>query len=418
MQELSTRIMVNSHAKNRISNAIINGIFDMKTIEFRAICALASQVPIKENDETIYSVSVKELAQLMNLNDKSSYAQLEPLCRNIAGKTIVIEISRNKYTKAWIPRQWFRFIVYDNGAVYYSFSPEIQPYLSLVRQAFVEIPTRLLMEFKSFYGIRLFLLAKQWYDLAKRNNQCFAKRRLSVEEIKNIFVLEGKYKSSADLARFVLKPAIKEVEQITKLRISFIPEKSKTKVTGVVFEITEVVDTVAVIDDKTDEKEIRARELMSKCECDERTINRLISQHSLERIIHWAEYTLGQNGIKNPAGYLTKMLKISYEDSEPAVAELPKVVKAPVPQQIEPSEEEKVEKLIIEDVSKYEEAFRKFRLLADEEQVQIYEEVLRRADGLKKRKLAVYTAKTIDTKLLYRNVFLDYYIEMMGEPNK
>ena len=388
----------------------------MKTIEFRAICALASQVPIKENDETIYSVSVKELAQLMNLNDKSSYAQLEPLCRNISGKTIVIEISKNKHTKAWIPRQWFRFIVYDNGVVYYSFSPEIQPYLSLVRQAFVEIPTRLLMEFKSFYGIRLFLLAKQWYDLAKRNNQCFAKRRLSVEEIKNIFVLEGKYKSFADLARFVLRPAIKEVEQLTQLRLSFTTEKSKTKVTGIVFSITEVVDTVVAIDDGTNAEEIRARELMSQCTCNERTINRLLRLHSPERIIYWADYTLARDGIKNPAAYLTKLLKKDYEGSEPAVAEAPKKINkpAPVSQQNEISKEEKAEKLIIEDVTK-EEAFGRFRSLSDEEQVRIYAEVLHRADGFKKKMLTNWTAKTIDTKLVCRNVFLEYYIEMIGE---
>ncbi|MBQ9763700.1 MAG: replication initiation protein [Phascolarctobacterium sp.] len=408
MEELSTGLNVDLETENRIGNAIINGIFGMNTIEFRVICALASQVPRIQNDKTIYSISVKEIGELMSLNPKSRYVQLATVCREIAGKTVVVEFSKNKKSKAWMALKWFDFILYNNSVITFKFANEIQPYLTFVQKAYVTIPTRLLMQFRSFYAIRLFLLVRQWYELNQQT------KKLTLYELKYLFGIGDKYKSYTDLSRFVLVPAVKEVEQLTKLRISYTPEKSKTKVTGIVLNITEeAVDTVVVIDDGTNEKEIRARELMSQCRCNERTINRLISQHSLERIIHWAKYTLDRNGIKNPAAYLTEMLRKSYEGSELAVAEPPKVVRAPVPAPIEPSEEEKTEKLRKEDI--FEETFRKFKSLSAEEQVQIYDEVLRRADGFKKRMLAVYSANTIGTQLLYRNVFLEYYAEMMGD---
>lgn len=412
MVELSTGLNVDLKTENRIGNAIINGIFGMNTIEFRVICALASQVPRIQNDKTIYSIPVKAIGELMSLNPKSRYVQLATVCREIAGKTVVVEFSKNKKSKAWIALKWFDFIVYNNSVITFKFANEIQPYLTFVQKAYVAIPTQLLMQFRSFYAIRLFLLVRQWYELNQQT------KTLTLDELKYLFGIGDKYKSYTDFWRFVLVPAIKEVEQLTQLRICCTPEKSKTRVTSIVFNITEAIDTVVVVDDGANEKERLARELMERCRCSERTIKKHLAEHSPERIIHWAEYTLARDGIRNPAAYLSAMLKKSYEEGEPAMAEPQKVLKALVPQSIEPTEKEKTEKLIIEDVSKYEEAFRKFKSLSDEEQVQIYEEVLRRADGFKKRMLDIWTPKTIGAKLIYRNVFLEYYIGMIGELNK
>lgn len=324
-KELSTTLVVDSEVKNRIKNALINGIFSLTTIEFRVLMALASQVPRYENDKRYYSVRIAELGKLMKLNPKNQYEQIEIACRGLTNKSINVECGRGRKKKSWVSVAWFDFIAYNDGLIAFRFSQGIQPYLTYVRGAYVDIPTQFLMDFGSFYGIRLFLLARQWYEIARRNGKISAVRRISIEEIKNLFVLEGKYKSSADLVRYVIEPAIKEVEKLTSLRISFTPQKTKTKITEIIITVLEVVDTV-VTDVVSSSQEELARELLIKCNCKANTISSLFRDYSFERIIRNARYTLVQKDVHNLAGYVRVAIKEDYnqQDKTSSVSVLPK----------------------------------------------------------------------------------------------
>ena len=310
-KELSSTLIVNSEAKNRIKNALINGIFSLTTIEFRVLIALASQVPRYENDKRYYSIKITELGKLMKLNQKNQYAQIETACRGLPNKSINVECGRGRKKKSWLSVAWFDFIAYTEGLIAFRFAQGIQPYLTYVRGAYVDIPTQLLMDFGSFYGIRLFLLARQWYEIARRNGKISAVRKISIEEIKNLFVLEGKYKSSADLVRYVIEPAIKEVEKLTSLRISFTTQKTKTKITDIIITVSEVVDTV-VADTVSDSQEGLARELLIKCQCNSDTISSLFRDYSFERIIRNARYTLVQKDVHSLAAYVRVAIKEDY----------------------------------------------------------------------------------------------------------
>lgn len=393
-------IQLNTAAKIKIANAIINSIFELDVLEFKLICILASQK--FEGNEKVYRVSANALGEFMNLSPKNRYTQLHCICSKLLNRSVQAFIRKNKNKISWLGTPWFNFILYDEGVIYFSFHPLLRPYITMLKSAYVTSSRDLFIAFRSIYSLRLYLILRMWFNMGHQT------KTLTIENLKMLFCNSTKYNSVTDFIRFCVLPATTEIEKVSSLRVKVIPIKTKAKITKITFGISEVVATATVIDNETNEEEMQARELMTKCDCDERTINRLISQHSLERIIHWAKYTISRDGIRNRAAYLTEMLKKDYEDSEPAVTEPFKLVETRLPEPIEPSEE----------VNKYEEAFNRFSSLSDEEQVRIYEDVLHRADGFKKRMLEICTAKTIGAKSVYRNVFLEYYIGMIGELNK
>lgn len=325
-------IQLNTNAKIKIANAIINSIFELDVLEFKLICILASQK--FEGNEKVYRVSANALGELMNLSPKNRYTQLHCICSKLLNRSVQAFIRKNKNKISWLGTPWFNFIYYDVGVVYFSFHPLLRPYITMFKSAYVATSRDLFISFRSIYSLRLYLFLRMWFNIGHKI------RTLTIENLKMLFCNSVKYNSVSDFIRFCVLPAIAEIEKLSSLTVKVVPVKTKAKITKITFEMSEVVDTV-MIDNGTNKEEKRARELMSQCRCSERTINRLMSQHSPKRIIQLAEYTMARDGIKNPAAYLTEMLKRSYEDSEPAVDKSEKVVKAPVPEQIEPSKEEK-----------------------------------------------------------------------------
>lgn len=331
-------IQLNTEAKIKIANAIINSIFELGILEFKLICILASQK--FDDDEKVYRVSANVLGELMNLSQKNRYTQLHCICCKLLKSGVQVFVRKNKNKIAWLGTPWFNFIFYDEGVIYFSFHPLIRPYITMLKSAYVTSSRDLFIAFRSIYSLRLYLILRMWFNMGHKT------KTLTIENLKMLFCNSIKYNSVTDFIRFCVLPAIAEIEKLSSLRVKVIPIKTKAKITKITFVITEVVDTVAVIDDKSDEKERLARELMERCRCSERTIKKHLAEHSPERIIRWAEYTLSRDGIRNRAAYLTELLKKDYEDSEPAVTEPPKLAETPVPvpEQIEPSKEENGEK--------------------------------------------------------------------------
>ncbi len=355
-------IQLNTEAKIKIANAIINSIFELGILEFKLICILASQK--FDDDEKVYRVSANVLGELMNLSQKNRYTQLHCICCKLLKSGVQVFVRKNKNKIAWLGTPWFNFIFYDEGVIYFSFHPLIRPYITMLKSAYVTSSRDLFIGFRSIYSLRLYLILRMWFNMGHQT------KTLTIENLKMLFCNSVKYNSVTDFIRFCVLPAIAEIEKLSSLSVKVIPIKTKAKITKITFEITEEVDTVAVIDDKTDEKERLARELMVRCKCSERTIKKHLAEHSPERIIRWAEYTLARDGIRNPAAYLSSMLKKSYEEGEPAMAEPPKLVETSVPEQIEPSEEEKAEN------AKVSELLDEIRSMTSEEQERVYCAVL------------------------------------------
>lgn len=321
-------IKFKSNSQNKIANAVINGIFDLTTVEFRLICALASQVPKKNTISGCYSISVNELGALMNLNVKNQYAQLEESCISVVENPIYVEAKKERGKKAWVVVPWFDFIAYNEGTVYFQFKSAIQPYLIFVSTAYVAVPTKLLMQFRSFYSIRLYLLLQQWYDTEQYE------KKMTLESFKVMFKLGEKYKSYTDFFRFVLKPAIGEVEKLTDLRCELTVIKIGKRVSDLIWKINRLISLPEI----TDEKELKVFELLKKCKCGEKSIRRYIKKYSFERIIRNAEYTLRQKNVIKPAAYVRKAIEDDYglnkssSDSKITTADETKDVVNEIPQ--------------------------------------------------------------------------------------
>lgn len=84
------------------------------------------------------------------------------------------------------------------------------------------------MPMRSSYGIRLYELCLQWLE---------DEREFSLEEFKRMFQLENKYTAIKDLKKYVINPAIADINTHSDIQVEFHQHKTGRRVTHFQFRI-------------------------------------------------------------------------------------------------------------------------------------------------------------------------------------
>lgn len=127
--------------------------------------------------------------------------------------------------------RWVWLIEYKKGegTVVLGFSPDVAPYLTLLHERFTRFKLKEIGAIGSMHGLRLYELMAQ-YRVA-------GDRTIKLERLREILDLGDKYQNVKDLRRWVLDPAIAEINKHTDLRVVMTPERKGRKVTGFHFSI-------------------------------------------------------------------------------------------------------------------------------------------------------------------------------------
>jgi len=136
---------------------------------------------------------------------------------------------------------WFssyRYIA-GKGRLEVSFDPALKPYMLELKQQFTKYKLENILRFKSVYSIRLYELAKSW--------EARGDFTISLDEFRQIIGLEcldrkdknckPKYKLYGDLKRKIINRAIKEINALSDIKLSFKEKKTGRKVTSLHFAI-------------------------------------------------------------------------------------------------------------------------------------------------------------------------------------
>jgi plasmid replication initiation protein len=134
---------------------------------------------------------------------------------------------------------WFAWYEYKEGRIHCSFHPKLKPYMLQLKEQFTKYRLENILRFKSAYSIRVYELAKSWEGKGGFE--------ISVQGFREIMGLEcpdkkdkdckPKYRLYGDLKRKVLERAIKEINSLSDITITYKEKKLGRKVTDLVFTI-------------------------------------------------------------------------------------------------------------------------------------------------------------------------------------
>ena len=129
--------------------------------------------------------------------------------------------------------RWISSIEYitDEGKIILCFSKKMLPYLSELKGQFTRYDLKNIGNMTSIYGIRLYELLTQWRTTGART--------IEIDWLKRQFDIENNYSAIKDLKKYVIDPAVKDINVHSNYNVSWIQEKIGRKVASLTFEFKE-----------------------------------------------------------------------------------------------------------------------------------------------------------------------------------
>lgn len=215
------------------SNALVEAAYRLSVQEQRIILACISQARRdgEVTDEVLYSVTAAELAGLSGTALEASYSELKAAALRLKRREVRLTQEPNGKGKkpSIMITGWVQTIIYreGEGRVDLRFTRDMLPYLTGLQREFTRYALSDVAKMTSAYGIRLYELLMQWPE---------GHREIALDDLRRWLQLEERYPLMADLRRWVIEPAVAQINEHSPLLLTWKPRKTGRKVTHLTFD--------------------------------------------------------------------------------------------------------------------------------------------------------------------------------------
>ncbi|WP_432773851.1 replication initiation protein [Francisella salimarina] len=223
-----------SHNKNLVlSNQLVKGRYQLSKEEQNFIYLMISQIEKDDTEFKEYQIHIKDLENA-ELTQKQ-YGRYKEFAKSLMSKVVTIENE-----KSILIANWFADIEYikNTGYIRATISQKLKPYLLQLKQEFVQAKLPILLQFKSKYSSRLYLLLKSDFDRqSKHRKNLFV--IYDLEDLHNRFELPKSYsKVYSKFKNSFLLNALEEINEKTDLDIRYKELKTGRKITSIEIHIS------------------------------------------------------------------------------------------------------------------------------------------------------------------------------------
>lgn len=216
------------------SNHMIEASYRLSVAEQRVILSAISQVrrdkPV--TDEVLYSVTAADIAQLCGSDPNTAYRDLQNAAERLQTRRVSLILEPDGVTIRSKRRRvtcWVQTVDYidQEGRIEMRFGKDILPYLTGLQREFTRYALSDVAKMTSAYGIRLYELLVQWPE---------GHRVVTLEDLRNWLQIENRYPAIKDFKRWVLDPAVEQINEHSPLILTWSQRKTGRRVTHLVFD--------------------------------------------------------------------------------------------------------------------------------------------------------------------------------------
>jgi plasmid replication initiation protein len=224
------------------SNKVIEAGYKLNLNEQRLILACISKVnstkPLLATER--FEVTAKEFSELFGISEDKTYQTLKEVAEQLFERYVIIDnpdpdTPTLKYTKT----RWISSIDYlpELGKISLYFAQRMLPYLSELKGQFTFYRLENISAMNSIYAIRLYELLMQWKSTGKRE--------VEIDWLKEQFELDESYERMFDLKKYVIDPAINDINKNSNYNVSWTQRKTGRRVTHLTFQFSEKLPPAA-----------------------------------------------------------------------------------------------------------------------------------------------------------------------------
>ena len=218
------------------SNRIVEAGYRLSLNEQRVILACISKVDSAEvllkTDK--FELLATDFARLFSISEDRAYSELQSIAKTLYQRSVTIYNPEPEHPKLKkIETRWISSIGYmsEEGKIILRFSQDILPYLSELKGQFTRYKLEDVGKMTSVYAIRLYELLVQWRSTGARE--------IELDWLKKQFQIEDKYKSIKDFKKYVIEPAVKDINNHSNYNTEWTQRKTGRRVTHLIFTFAE-----------------------------------------------------------------------------------------------------------------------------------------------------------------------------------
>jgi plasmid replication initiation protein len=185
------------------SNRLIEARYTLTTAEQKLILALISKIQPEDNDLKPYTMSLDELAQLMDITVSNCRLEIAAITKRLIGRVLTLQTEPGHFVQVgWICRA-----EHKPGFVSVSFVPDLKPYLLRLKREFTICDLSVVNQFSGKYTIRIYMLLRQYASIGWRE--------FDLAELRKILGIEkNEYREYKRFSQRVLAQAKKEMDEV------------------------------------------------------------------------------------------------------------------------------------------------------------------------------------------------------------
>lgn len=214
------------------ANALVEASYRLSLYEQRIILACISQVRRDEplTDQKLYIISAQQISEMTGTRLGTAYQNLKAASERLFDRRVTLHEAPNGQgsTRVKLTR-WVQTVEYRDkeGTVALRFGTDMVPYLSQLTEQFTRYALADVAKMSSAHAIRLYELLAQWRGTGKRE--------VTLKWLREALQLEDRYANIRDLKRWVIKPAIEQINEHSPLWVKWEQRKTGRRVSHLVF---------------------------------------------------------------------------------------------------------------------------------------------------------------------------------------
>lgn len=235
---------------------VVHASYAMTVNEQRVLLACISQIDPRfaMPDGKTYILTVEQARDLFytDKDARNVFKDLSRAVENLYERDVKItlpngDILQTRFVQSivWSP---------DNLQIQVKFADDIKPYLSELKRNFSSYKLKNIVQLKSIYAIRLY----EWFVSWSSQNQYY--KELEIAELREKLALDDKYSEISSLKKFVIEPAIKQINEKTDFQIDVSYKKFKREVRWIQFRFNQKPEIVAIENERKAERKLIAEQ--------------------------------------------------------------------------------------------------------------------------------------------------------------
>lgn len=188
----------------------------MNKDETRLFLTIISMINKDDSELSPLEIPVKDFAELWDVDENAAYRKIKSALLGLQSKLFVVEGVNPKSGKMrFFSTTYLSTAAYEQGSgyAYVKIAPDFKPYLLELKKNYTLYGLGNVLKLNSVNAIRTFELLKQY--------ETTGVRVFGINEYKKLLGIENKYPNLNDLKRFVLEPAMNEVNQSTDIQVTY-----------------------------------------------------------------------------------------------------------------------------------------------------------------------------------------------------